>query len=130
MLRHPSCDDGQLLFSVLPHAHVDSAGDPSQFFEKETLEPEVADEESPGDNEVVPVVDRRDRLKGVDPPEGFTHTSNRREDIDLLRRMGSDVDENRDLLPESVLGMPLAQSAQSQSAQSRAMLNANGKKDR
>ena len=83
----------------------------------------------PGDNELVLVVDRRDRMKGVDLTDGFIHDSNWREDADLVRSMGLCVDDDDYTLPENTLDVPLSQSTQSQSTQSRAMLNTNETKD-
>ena len=117
MFRHLSCDENQMLYTSIPYVHVNRAGDPSQFFKIEEVEPKPVLQQENGDentNEapVTPV----NNSDNTELPDGYTHVTSWHEDINMFRSMGLDVDNDNDPVLENILKQqpsPPTQSASS-----------------
>ena len=105
IFRHPLLDDSTELHSAATFVHVLTPGHPEHFFSRDDVTTVAATEnnENIEENAVVDAVEcTEDGADGVELPIGFHHSTSRREDIDLFRSMGLDVDDDDDPVPENV----------------------------
>ena len=105
IFRHPLLDDGTELCSAATFVHVLKLGHPEHFFSRDdtTTVAATTNNKNTEDNNVVAAEERAvDGDDCVELPIGFHHSASRREDIELFRSMGLDVDDDDDPAPENV----------------------------